>query len=899
MKALKAAQIRESFLKFFEARGHRVVPSSSLVPDDPTLLFTNAGMVQFKNVFLGLEKRPYTRATSCQKCMRVSGKHNDLEEVGPSPRHHTFFEMLGNFSFGDYFKREAIHWAWELLTREWGIPPERLVITVHKDDEEAPRYWLELPDVRESQILRMGDATNFWSMGDVGPCGPTTELHYDWGPEACTCGRPDCSVALDNGCGRWLEVWNLVFMQYDQAPDGRRTPLPKPGVDTGMGLERIASVLQHAPTNYDTDLFRPLLRKIRELAGHSEEQMREHIVPYRVIADHGRAMTFLIADGVVPGNEERSYVLRMLIRRAIRFGKKLGLEGPFLGEVARVVIQTMSDAYPELREREGFILKAIAQEEERFERTYQAGMAWIEQLLAEKARKGERVITGEEAFFLHDTHGFHVQIIEDIARERGFTVDRAGFEHEMRKQKERSKAASPLALGKAAVAIATEAAKATEKLPPTRFVGYERVEAESAVVALFNERNEPVDELREGQKGLLVVEETPFYAEAGGQVADTGLIENKARPGRAHVLDVQKDARGVFYHRVEVLEGAFRRRDACALKIDVERRKRTQRNHTATHILHAALREVLGHAGGIQAGSRVAPDELRFDFTHFAPLSDEEIAKVEAIANRVILNDCPVEITFEPLEEAKARGAMALFPEDYQGKEKVRVVTIREDGRPFSVELCGGTHVKHTGEIGLFKVVREEGVSAGVRRVYVATGDNLLRHLAQKERLLKALEERLRASEAELLKKLEALLKERERLERELEQLQAQRVRAPAEELLARREQADGFEVVAAKVELDVEAMKALADLIAEKLDKGVVLLGTAKDGRAVLVAKVSDALTPRVKAGDLVREAAQLVGGKGGGTPRFAQGGGPDAAKLDEALRHVARKLKGAKAKG
>ncbi len=882
MKARTGAEIREIFLKFFEERGHTVVPSSPLVPDDPTLLFVNAGMVQFKNAFLGLEKRPYTRAASCQKCMRVSGKHNDLEEVGPSPRHHTFFEMLGNFSFGDYFKREAIRYAYEFVVDVLEVDPQRLIFTVHVDDEEAPRYWLEIPGVREAQILRMGDATNFWSMGDVGPCGPTSEIHYDWGPDFCTCKEPNCSVALDNGCGRWLEIWNLVFMQYDQAPDGSRTPLPKPGVDTGMGLERITSVIQNAPTNYDTDLFRPIMERIQKLTGHSVPQMRENIVPYRVIADHGRAMTFLIADGVVPGNEERSYVLRMLIRRAIRFGKKLGLEGPFLGEVAQAVIATMGDFYPELGERREFILKAIAQEEERFARTYQAGMEWIEKLFAQKERKGEKVITGEEAFFLHDTHGFHIQIVEDIARERGFTVDRAGFEREMQRQKERSKQASPLE-----AAVLSRGSQLD--VPPTEFVGYEHLESEGELLALLDERQEPVDELAQGAEGQLVLTKTPFYAEGGGQVADTGVIENLSRSGRAQVIDVQKDARGVFYHRAKVLEGSFARGDRCRLKVDAERRRRTQRNHTATHILHAALREVLGHRGGIQAGSLVAPDELRFDFTHFAPLTEAEIERIEERANAIILDDCPVEITFETLEEAKAKGAMALFPEDYQGKEKVRVVSIYENGKPFSIELCGGTHVRHTGEIGLFKVVREEGVSAGVRRVYVATGDNLLRYLEEKERLLKETAARLRASEGELLKKLEALLEERERLQDELRRLQQGQLRRLRDELLSRRERADGFEFVVARVDdVDVEGLKELVDLVAEGLAPGVVLLATERNGRAVLVAKVSDPLTHTLKAGDLVREAAQAVGGKGGGNPRFAQGGGPDASKLEEALRRV-----------
>jgi len=898
---MKASEIRRAFLDYFRDRGHKVVPSSPLVPDDPTLLFTNAGMVQFKNAFLGLEKRPYSRAASCQKCMRVSGKHNDLEEVGPSPRHHTFFEMLGNFSFGDYFKREAIYYAYEFVTKVLGVDPERLIFTVHEEDDEAPRYWLEIPGVKEEQITRLGDATNFWSMGDVGPCGPTSEIHVDLGPEHCTCGEPDCSVALDNGCGRWLEIWNLVFMQYDQAPDGTRTPLPKPGVDTGMGLERIASVLQNAPTNYDIDLFKPIMCKIQELTGHSGEEMQEQIVSYRVIADHSRAAAFLIADGVVPGNEERSYVLRMLIRRAIRFGVKLGLETPFLGEVAKAAIETMGDFYPELMERRDFILKAIALEEERFCRTYQAGMEWIERLLLEKEQRGERIITGEEAFFLHDTHGFHIQIVEDIARERGFTVDRAGFEREMQKQKERSRSrfvdVQATVHGRSTV---TAHVSVLTKVRPTEFVGYEEHEHTSELIAIVesqskqqDNRIETLDELSEKHQGLFVFNETPFYAEGGGQVADTGVIENRTRSGRAKVLDVQKDARGVFYHHVEVEEGAFRRGDVCSLRIDVERRKRTQRNHTATHILHAALREVLGHKGGIQAGSLVAPDELRFDFTHFTPLTKEELKRVEEIANRMILSDLPVEIAQMTLEEARSKGAMALFPEDYQGKEKVRVVMIMGDGGPFSIELCGGTHVRRTGEIGLLRIVREEGVAAGVRRVYVAAGENLLRHLEGRERLLKEASQMLKVSDGELISKLEALLKERGALERELKRLRSGWLAAKRDELLKQTEQIDGYQLITARVDLSIEELKELVDLLEGSLERAIVLLGSAQEGRAMLICKVSAPVRERLGAGEIVSEAAELVGGRGGGTPRFAQGGGPHAERLPEALEKITHKIR------
>ncbi len=872
---MKASEIRQAFLDFFEKKGHTIRPSSSLVPDDPTLLFTNAGMVQFKNVFLGMEQRPYRRAATVQKCLRVSGKHNDLESVGPSPRHHTFFEMLGNFSFGDYFKREAISYAWELLTEVYGLERERFHFTIYKDDEESFQLWQEIAGAPQERIHRMGEKTNFWMMGEGGPCGPNTELVWDRGEAFCDCKRSDCSPHLDNDCHRWLELWNLVFMQYDQTPDGRRTPLPQPGVDTGMGFERLVAVLQQAPTNYDTDLFHPIIERARQLLGESEEEVRAQIVPYRVIADHGRAMTHLIADGVLPSNEKQGYVLRMIIRRAIRFGRKLGFKEPFLEEIARVVIEEMGSAYPELRERKDFILKALSQEEERFERTYQQGMDWLEEILARKAKEGERLISGEEAFFLHDTHGFHVQIIEDIARERGFSVDRAGFEREMEKQQQRSRAR----VASSDTARVREGGRLAGRL--THFVGYERTECESVLVA--------------GGNDLLVFEQTPFYAEGGGQVADTGWIENLSGSGRAEVLDVQKDERGIYLHRVRVLEGSFELGDRCQLIVDVERRKRTQRNHTATHILHAALRKVLGYSQGIQAGSLVAPDELRFDFTHFAPLTPDEIIQIERLANGVILGDLPVQVSWEKLEEAQAQGAMALFREDYQGKEKVRVVSIvsdEENGVPFSIELCGGTHVKRTGEIGLFKITAEGGVAAGVRRVYVATGENLLRYLSAKESQLRALSSKLKTSEKELVSKLEALLSEKEALERELKNFKKEWLKIKRDELLQKKERKGGCELVFAQVELSSEELKELADLLENSLERGIVLLGSGVGGRVTLVCKVNDSLTNGLRAGEIVREAAKVVGGQGGGNPRFAQGGGDQPEKLSEALESAARAI-------
>jgi alanyl-tRNA synthetase len=863
-KRWTASTVRQVFLDYFRAKGHVIENSSSLVPDDPTLLFTNAGMVQFKKVFLGLEKRPYTRAATVQKCMRVSGKHNDLENVGPSPRHHTFFEMLGNFSFGDYFKREAISYAWELLTEVFGLEKERFHFTIYKDDEESFALWQEIARAPKERIHRMGEKTNFWMMGETGPCGPNTELIWDRGREFCDCKRPDCSPSLDNDCNRWFEVWNLVFMQFNQNESGQRTPLPKPGVDTGMGLERIVAVLQNAPSNYDTDLFQPIFEGLRALTGHSEQKMQQQIVPYRVIADHGRAFVFLIADGVLPSNVQQGYVLRMIMRRAIRFGKKLGLPTPFLPKVAELVIETMGDHYAELKAQRELILKAVAHEEERFERTLDQGLERAEKIISELKRRGERVIPGPEAFFLHDTYGFPVEMLEDIAREHGMSVDRPGFAREMEKQRERSR--------RELTEKTSEAL--SESLPPTRFVGYQQLEHESELIA-------------DGQ--FFVFAETPFYAEAGGQVADTGWIENLSRRGSARVLDVQKDERGVYLHRVQMSEGEFRQGDRCLLKVDAERRARIMRNHTATHILHAALRRVLGYSQGIQAGSLVAPDELRFDFKHLAPLTPHEIAQIEELANRAILDDLPVTITEEPLDVAKSKGAMALFTEDYAGKERVRVVTIAPlpgEDRPFSVELCGGTHVQRTGQIGLFKIISEGSVAAGVRRVRVAVGENLLQYLKEREELEGKLAQMLKTSERELLTKLEALLAEREALVRERDALKRQLLLGEKEKLLQRRQKVQHVSVVCARLDLSGEDLKALADLIEPEIAPGVALLGGVASGKVSLVCKVSEALTKTLHAGQIIKSLGPLIKGGGGGNARFAAGGGSNPQGLDEALR-------------
>ncbi len=881
---MTSAQIREGFLKYFERHGHTIVPSSSLVPDDPTLLFTNAGMVQFKDAFLGLEKRAYTRATTAQKCMRVSGKHNDLENVGPSPRHHTFFEMLGNFSFGgDYFKAEAIRFAQEFVTEELGIPPERLRYTVHVDDEEAFGCWLEMPGVGPEQVYRMGDKTNFWMMGDTGPCGPTSELHYDWGPEACTCGDPECSVLLDNGCDRWLEIWNLVFMQFDQAADGARTPLPKPGVDTGMGLERIVSVMQEVRSNYETDLFAPILDRVQQLLGHTDAQRSEGLVAYRVIADHSRAMTFLIADGVLPGNEGRRYVLRMIMRRAMRFGKKLGFGGPFLGQVAETVIDLMGGHYPELVERRDFILEAVAQEEARFQRTLETGLTMLDRVIEEVEAAGQVVIPGREAFRLYDTYGFPFDLTKDIAEEHGLTVDRAGFDQAMAEQKARARAAQKFGVADA------EAFYRQLELPRTAFLGYDRLTSEARVLALVRHR-ELVEVAQEGDEVEIVLDQSPFYAEAGGQVGDTGTI--RARSGRVTVTATEAPIPGLIVHHGRVEEGLIQVGQTVEAAVDQDRRWDIMRNHTATHLLHRALHVVLGeHA--LQQGSLVAPDRLRFDFTHLSAVTRSELTRIEEFVNEAIRADYTVTWRNLPFDDARRAGAIALFGERYG--DVVRMVTIGEGEVPergyFSRELCGGTHVLRTGQIGFLAILSENSIAAGVRRIEAVTGRGaeewargLAAQLEQTAWLVGAPADELAERAARLMEQLEAQRKEIARLRREL-------ARHQVDALLGQVHQVAGVPVVAGQVDAaDVDGLREMTDWIRQRLGSAVVVLGTIIEGRPQLVAAVTPDLVERgYHAGRLVNEVAQLLGGRGGGRPNMAQAGGGEAGRLPDALARVA----------
>jgi len=902
------AEIREAFLRYFEERGHTRVPSASLVPaGDPTLLFTNAGMVPFKDVFLGLETRPYRRATSAQKCMRVSGKHNDLENVGPSPRHHTFFEMLGNFSFGDYFKREAIRYAWEFVTGPLALPADRLVFTVLAGDDEAAAAWAEI-GVPSERVLQMGEKTNFWMMGDVGPCGPTSEIHYDRGPAACTCGRPDCSVRLDNDCDRWVEAWNLVFMQYMQAPDGSRTALPRPGVDTGMGLERITSVVQQVPSNYDTDLFLPILDRIQAVLGHSAEERAGHTIAYRVLADHGRAMTFLTADGVVPGNEGRAYVLRMIIRRAVRFARQAGAAKPVLRDLADAVTAVMGSAYPELVAQRAFVQSVLSAEESRFDQTLEAGLGRLDEVIAEVKRSGRRIIPGADVFRLYDTYGFPPDLTRDVAREHGLEIDEAGFAGEMARQKARSRNSGRDHFEAGDLGGRAQYAELRAAVGPTAFVGYDRLEAEGRVLALLVDGHRAA-EARQGEAVEVVCDLTPFYAQSGGQVGDTGTIaapprEAGAAPSREAGIDVEDTQRPVpdlIVHRGRVRAGVLREGDRVRLAVDAPRRHDIRRNHTATHLLHAALREVLGEHVR-QAGSLVAPDHLRFDFTHPRPLTAEERAKVEARVNEQIRAALPVTTTVMPYKQAVATGAMALFDEKYG--DEVRVVSVDD----YSRELCGGTHVRSTAEIGRFVLVQEGSVGSGVRRIEAVTG------AAAEQRA----ETRAQPVTVYAHGKKYEDVQPGQRARRfgpagsdftvtndgKTSSVDADYVLQPGdtltvtargvaaagpdiEAILHDATDVDGITVVGVTLPgADPAALRAFGDRLRSRLAAGVLVAASTGNGRMeVIVMATPSAVARGVEARRVLQVLNRRLGTRGGGRPELAQGGGGDPARLAEVL--------------
>jgi len=858
---MKSSEIRQRFLDFFNRHGHTIVPSSPMVPaTDPTLLFTNAGMVQFKEVFLGLEKRPYVRAVSSQRCVRAGGKHNDLENVGYTSRHHTFFEMLGNFSFGDYFKREGIKYAWEFLTQELKLPPERLWVTVYKDDHEAADIWLKEMKVDPKRFCYLGDSSNFWQMGDTGPCGPCSEIFYDHGPGIP--GGPPGSPDEDGD--RYVEIWNLVFMQYNRDASGKLTPLPKPSVDTGMGLERISAVQQGVHSNYQIDLFQHLIHAAAEITGASERQSHS----LNVVADHIRAAAFLVIDGVLPSNEGRGYVLRRIIRRAIRHGHKLGARETFFYRLVGPLCQHMGDAYPELNRERAQVERVLQQEEDRFNETLEQGLRILEDDIA--VLKGD-TISGSTAFKLYDTYGFPVDLTRDVALERNLKLDMAGFEREMEAQRERARAASSFKTAEVGAVTVDQ---------PTQFTGYERLSDAGKILQITRGTDlAQTDSLRAGESGNIVLDRTPFYAESGGQVGDRGVL----RIGDAvfRVEDTQKHG-PVHVHQGRVEKGQFRTGDKVTAEVDALLRRATMLNHSATHLMHKALRDVLG-AHVQQKGSLVNDQRTRFDFSHFAPMTPEQIAEVERRVNEQVLHNDDTQARVMDMDSAKAEGAMALFGEKY-GNE-VRVLNIGD-----SIELCGGTHVRRTGDIGLFKIVSEGGVASGVRRIEAITGTNVLAYLYERENKLREAAEMLRASPEEVPRKVEQLTQRLKGLEKELEQLRGKLAAGGSKDLAAEAKDVKGIKVLASRLDgMDAKGLREALDRLKDKLAPAAIVLAAVADDKVTLIAGVTKDLAGRLHAGELVNQVAAGVGGKGGGRPDMAQAGGTDPAGLQAALESVA----------
>ena len=856
---MKSADIRSAFLSYFAENGHTIVPSSSLVPgNDLTLLFTNAGMVQFKDVFLGDEPRHYSRATTSQRCVRAGGKHNDLENVGYTARHHTFFEMLGNFSFGDYFKRDAIRFAWGFLTECLGLPAERLWLTVHTSDQEAEDIWIREMGIDPTRFSRLGDKDNFWTMGDTGPCGPCSEIFYDHGPQVA--GGPPGSP--DDDLDRYIEIWNLVFMQYEQAADGTRSPLPRPSVDTGMGLERIAAVMQGVHSNYEIDLFRALLTAAMNVTGTTDTASKS----LRVIADHIRSCAFLICDGVLPSNEGRGYVLRRIVRRAIRHGHKLGCEKPFFHRLVHALVAEMGEAYPELRDAEDRIVAALKQEEAQFAKTLDQGMRVLDEAVSELA---DRTLPGALIFKLYDTHGFPVDLTNDIARERDLIMDMPGFEAAMAEQRAKSRHASQFSAD-GQVRLDLEGA--------TEFLGYTHLESGAQVLALVRE-GQQVEHLEAGQQGIVILNQTPFYAESGGQQGDSGQLTSGSG---AFLVETTQKLGSHFAHEGRLQMGHLAVGDTLTARVEGPRRHATALNHSATHLLHAALRQVLGtHV--TQKGSLVTHDRTRFDFSHQGPVTSAEIAAIEALVNGEIRKNVEVRTQVMAIEDAKAAGAMALFGEKYA--DEVRVLTMGS----FSIELCGGTHVSRTGDIGLFKVVSEGGVASGVRRIEAVTGEGALDHLAEMENWLREAAVRLKATPESLLSKVDQTLEKLKGQERELEQLRMKVATQAGGDLLDHAIDVCGVRLLSTTLEgADPKTLRDTLDRIKQRLGTGVIVLATVRDDKVNLIAGVTDDLTAQVKAGDLIGFVASQVGGKGGGRADMAQAGGTNPASLPAALASV-----------
>lgn len=865
------SQIRSDFLEFFKGKGHTIVPSAPLVPgNDPTLLFTNSGMVQFKDVFLGAEKRSYVRAADVQRCLRAGGKHNDLDQVGYTARHHTFFEMLGNWSFGDYFKKDAIAWAWELLTQVWKLPAERLLVTVYQTDDEAYALWRDMVGIPEERIVRIGDnkgapfaSDNFWQMAETGPCGPCTEIFYDHGDHIA--GGPPGSPDEDGD--RFIEIWNLVFMQFDRQPDGTLVPLPAPCVDTGMGLERLAAILQHVHTNYEIDLFQALIRKASELTGMADLENKS----LRVIADHIRACSFLIVDGVLPSNEGRGYVLRRIIRRALRHGWMLGVRQPFFSKLVPTLVEQMGVAYPELPAQVDTVVRALQAEEERFAETLDSGMKIFDDVAA-KVSNG--VIPGADAFRLYDTYGFPLDLTQDIARERDLIVDIEGFNAAMETQRETARAAGKFGGG------VTLSADLVATLKPTVFLGYDRLQADDLTVVAILKDGRPVESAQAGDDVIVLTNQTPFYAESGGQVGDNGTLSGVGV--QVEVSDTQKFAGQFHGHVGKLSAGSLKVGDVLSGQVDGQRRGATILNHSATHLLHAALREVLGtHVQ--QKGSLVAPDRLRFDFSHFAPISADDLAIIERKVNEQVRANNAAEVHNMGMQEALEFGAMALFGEKYG--EHVRVLKMGD----YSTELCGGTHVSRTGDIGLFKITSEGGVSSGVRRIEAVTGQGALDYVAHEEAQLSEAAALLGGNAGDVVDKIRQLGERQKKLERELEVLKAKQAAGATADLGGAAVEVNGIKILAARLEgFDAKALRDAIDRLKQQLGDAVIVLAGTQDGKAALVAGVNGSAMGKVKAGELLAHIASQIGGKGGGRPDLAQGGGEDGPALASALAAV-----------
>ncbi len=873
---MKGNEIRSRFLNYFQENGHTVVDSSSLVPkDDPTLLFTNAGMVQFKMVFMGEDKRDYVKAVTSQRCVRAGGKHNDLENVGYTARHHTFFEMLGNFSFGDYFKEDAIRFAWTFLTVELGLPASKLWVSIFEDDDEAHALWEKIENLPKGRIVRMGEKDNFWAMGDTGPCGPCSEIHIDQGVSA-GCGRPECALGCD--CDRFLELWNLVFMQFNRAADGKMTRLPKPSIDTGMGLERVAAVLQGKFNNYESDLFTPIIAKLETLSNKNYGKNNQDDTAMRVIADHARATTFLVADGVLPSNEGAGYVLRRIMRRAVRYGKHLGLEKPFLDEVCNAVVGEMALAYPHVNSALSLLAQVVTKEEERFRETLENGLILLDEEITRMTKENSQRIHGSFIFKLYDTFGFPFDIVRDVALERGFGFDEPGFLLEMENQRRKSRSSRKDEGVKLLDEGVKNLAAAGKK---THFAGYSELSCTAKVEGLMDEEGRIVQSLTVGQKGRLYVGLTPFYAEAGGQVGDCGEVVWQG--GRGKVIGTSVAGRKIVLHEIEITEGLLVEETEVSLIVDKDRRHAIASHHSATHMLHAALRNLLGdHVK--QAGSMVGPDRLRFDFTHFSPLTQEQIERVELMVNAQIWFNAPVTTRILQRDEALKEGAMALFGEKYE--ESVRVVSIAK----FSKELCGGTHVDASGEIGICKILSESGIASGVRRIEALAGPAAFAYIQGQSRRERQIAALLNAgNSAEIVVKVESLLTHLKTMDKQIADLSRQLASSDLEVMLQDSVSIDGVKVIASEIQLDSQkTLREAGDRLRDNLGSGVAVIGGAINGKAALLAVVTADLTPRIKAGDIIKKVATLVGGKGGGRADMAQAGGPMVDKLREAIKIV-----------